>query len=190
LEPHGPKHTDIKVLTTEYKFDIICIQGVRQTPPCKPTNKGKNMPIRSGKVYYSKVFGRGSKNYDGDGMEWSFDLAVDENTLAEMEKEGVKSKFKNKSDDRGDFYQFRKDTVKRDGQPAKPIEVVDKRGKPWDTSVIIGNGSLVDVKYLLKEYDFKGKKGIRRNILAIRVKDHVPYEGEEREDFDFDDGWA
>jgi len=148
------------------------------------------MPIRSGKMYYCKVFGEGSKNYEGDGMEWSFDLAVEGDTLAEMEKEGVKAKPKNKGDARGDFYQFRKDTMKKDGEPAKPIEVVDAVGKPWDPSVAIGNESVIDVKYLLKEYEYKGKKGIKRNILAIRVKDHVPYEGGGREDFKFDDEWA
>ena len=148
------------------------------------------MPIRSGKMYYCKVLGDGAKNYEGDGMEWSFDLAVEGDTLAEMEKEGVKAKPKNKGDGRGDFYQFRKATVNADGKPAKPIEVVDKAGKPWDPKVAIGNESVVDVKYLLKEYEYKGKKGIKRNILAIRVKDHVPYEAGEREDFKFDDEWA
>ena len=148
------------------------------------------MPIRSGKMYYCKVFGDGAKNYEGDGNEWSFDFAVDDQTLAEMEKEGVRSKPKNKGDDRGDFYQFRKPTVNRDGNAAKPIEVVDKAGNPWDPTVAIGNESLVDVKYLLKEFEYKGKKGIKRNILAIRVKDHVPYEGGNREDFKYDDEWA
>lgn len=154
------------------------------------------MPIRSGKMYFCKVFGEGAKNYEGDGMEWSFDLAVDGDTLAEMEKEGVRAKPKNKGDDRGDFYQFRKPTVNKPtpdaplGKPAKPIEVVDKAGKPWDPTVAIGNESVVDVKYLLKEFEYKGKKGIKRNILAIRVKDHVPYEAGNREDFKFDDEWA
>lgn len=148
------------------------------------------MPIRSGKMYYCKVLGDGAKNYEGDGLEWSFDLVVEGDTLAEMEKEGVKAKPKNKGDGRGDFYQFRKATVNADGKPAKPIEVVDKAGKPWDRNVAIGNESVVDVKYLLKEYEYKGKKGIKRNILAVRVKDHVPYEAGEREDFKFDDEWA
>ena len=145
------------------------------------------MPIRRGKIYYAKVFRDGAENYERDGREWSFDFLVDKATLQEMEKEGVRAKPKNKGDDRGDYYQFRKPILKKDGSPAKPIEVVDKAGAPWDPDVAIGNESVVEIKYLLKEFEYKDKKGIKRNILAIRVVDHVPYEGGQREDFNYKD---
>lgn len=147
------------------------------------------MPIRRGKMYYCQALGKGVANYDKDGFEWTFDLAVSPEVLAEMDKEGTKKKPKNKDDDRGDFFSFRKSTLKADGEAAKPIEFVDRTGKEWDRSVAIGNGSVVDVKYMLKDYEYKNKKGVKRTILTVRVVEHIPYEGGNREDFEYDD-WS
>ncbi len=148
------------------------------------------MPIKQGQIYYAKVFGNGGRNYNDDGDEWSFDFIPSAETMAEMEAEGVTAKPRNRGDERGDFYTFSKPVLKKDGSAAKPIEIVDRKGKPWPADKAIGNKSTVDIKYLIKEYEYKKKKGLKRAILAIRVLEHIPYEPGDREDFNYGDEWA
>lgn len=134
------------------------------------------MMIR-GTAYWAKVVGKPVKAYNPGEFEWTIDVAIDEATRKALAKAGLGDRVKNKGDDRGDFIQFKRKSVKADGEPAKPIAIVDSKGQPWDDKTLIGNGSIVNVKFIINEITMQnGRKILKPNILKMQVWEHVPYE--------------
>ena len=70
------------------------------------------------------------------------------------------------------FLSFRHKEMKADGTKAEPIRIVDANNDAWDGR-LIGNGSQVDVKFVVKDYGVGKKKGVY--IRALRILDLVPY---------------
>jgi len=62
--------------------------------------------------------------------------------------------------------------LKADGEPADPIRIVNANNERWGND-LIGNGSMVDAKFVVKDYGKGRKKGMY--IRAIRVLELVPY---------------
>lgn len=146
--------------------------------------------VLTGQAHWAKL-GQPVPNYNKDGNEWTIDVAIDEATVRELKAQGLSSKIKNKGDDRGDFITFKRADVKKSGdkkgQKNEPIRVISPDGKtPWDTSVKIGNGSVVKVKYTLNEtVNLRTKeKGMRADPLAIQVFKHLEYVQPERQEFE------
>jgi hypothetical protein len=148
------------------------------------------MALLQGKAFWAKVVGEPKPGYDKSKREWSIDVAIDDTTRKALAKEGLGSYIKNKGDERGDFVSFKRKELKSDGTKAKPIRIVDHNGQDWPAKKLIGNGSTVNVKYLINEYEYNGKKGKKPGILAIQVWDLVEYEGKDgdQEDFPTRDG--
>lgn len=147
--------------------------------------------IMRGEVAWAKVLGAPAKGFEENTREWSIDFKPNDPSRAKYLKEGgsdfyLKSKEKHPL---GEFIAFKRNEVKKDGTPAKPITVVDKDGNPWDSTVRIGNGSVVDVKVALNEVSVGRQKRLKPSLIAIRVIEHVPYEGKgdssDFEDFDY-----
>ena len=141
--------------------------------------------IIKGNAYWAKVLGKPAKGYNEGEFEWSIDVTVNAETRKLLAEAGIADRIKNKNDARGDFIQFKRKSVKYDGTPAKPIRVVDAAGKPWDQDTLIGNGSVVNVQFLINEIPLAGGKRviIKPSVVAIQVWELVPYEGGNREDF-------
>lgn len=131
------------------------------------------MILENCKIYWSKVIGDPRPNYTKDGTEWSFDLALTDEAKKQLKAAGAASYFKDTGDDRGTFVHLKRKGVKNDGNPAKPIAVVDHQNNPWDGR-LIGNGSTVNVSVAMNEYGDKVKK-IQISPLAIQVWDYVEY---------------
>lgn len=152
--------------------------------------------VITGKAYWFKALGKPVLNYNKDGFEWVFDTAVDAATLKELKSQGLGPKIKNnedkgKPDERGDYIQFRRASVKRNGpkkgEANKPIRVIGPDGKTeWDDNVKIGNGSTIRVKYVLNETvnQRTGAKGMRADVLSVQVWEHVKYVAPERQEFE------
>lgn len=153
--------------------------------------------VLRGKIAWAKLLGKPTDGYTKGEKEWSADFELDETAKAKYLKEGG-SDFYIKSKDNhplGEFLAFKRKEVRRDGSPAKPITVVDNKGQPWDPSVKIGNGSVVDVKFALNEVEVGRAKRLKPSLIAVKVVELVPYEGSGKEsdfeDFEFDDeNWA
>lgn len=147
--------------------------------------------VITGQAYWFKVLGKPVPNYNKDGFEWVFDVALDANTVKELKAQGLGKKIKNKGDERGDFIQFKRASVKRNG-PKKgeandPIRVIGPDGKTvWDNNVKVGNKSVIRVKYVLNEtVDQRTKeKGMRADVLSVQVYQHVVYVAPERQEFE------
>lgn len=131
------------------------------------------MAFMKGKGFWVKVLGKPHKGYDENKNEWSFDFTPDAESLVTAKKQGILPKLRDKGDERGKFFTFRRGEFKGDGVTAnQPIEVVDHHGQPWNPKTLIGNGSTLNVKYNV----YEGRKGNKPIVLAIQVWDLVPYE--------------
>jgi hypothetical protein len=144
-----------------------------------------------GPIHWTKVLGDPVDNYDKNGREWTFDLALDKAGVKQMNGIKVQGKpvknIKNRDDERGDFVQFKQkyrepEEYERYGQKVRSIaeqriKVMDAEGNAWDQDVKIGNGTIADVKFEVVDYG-KGKyAGVYPR--AIRVLKHVPYAASE-----------
>lgn len=133
-----------------------------------------------GTLNWAKVIGKPAFNEYAKENQWSVDVTPNAEGMKELKRLGLatgsKSKIKNKKDDRGDFISFRQGEFKKakpgqEPEPNEPIEIRDAQGNLWPAGVLIGNGTIADVKFSYT--DFGETKG--SYIRAIRVLQLVPY---------------
>lgn len=118
--------------------------------------------------------------YSKDNKEWTFELEIDSETKKQMVKWGLGKSVKvNKAGN--DFVRFSRKVFKKDGTPSKPLEIIDAKGRPWDNSVKIGNGSTLNVQFAINEGDDKIN---RIGLIKVQVWDLVEYEGGGKDEFD------
>ncbi len=138
-----------------------------------------------GKAYWAKVVGAPVKGYaPTDPKEWTFDVALDDATVARLKAEGAAKYIKqpkNNNDHGGQSYlRFKRRERTADGSEGKPYRIVDHAGKPWDGKTLIGNGSTINVKYALNEQTTGPNRGsMKPTAFAIQVVKLVDYEGGE-----------
>ena len=136
------------------------------------------MAMIRGIARYAKIVGAPVEGFDGGekDKEWTFDLVVDEATEEKLVGEGVApTKFKSDPKTGERYINFKRKAIKADGTASKPFKIVDGRGVDWTAGVLIGNGSILNVKYNINEWEFGKKKGKRADAIAIQVFEHVPY---------------
>lgn len=118
------------------------------------------------------------KNFNKDGLEWSVDIQLDDPSGDEkrLKKLGIGDRIRQKDNylDGAEFMTFRQPELKADGSKNDPIKIVDAKGNKWPDDVELGNGTKVDVRFVVKDYGAGKKKGVY--IRGLRVLDHVPYE--------------
>lgn len=137
-----------------------------------------------GKLHWAKVLGEPRMNTYTEEREWSVDVTPNKDGLAEIGRLGLKDKLREpkENDSRTeDFISFRQREFRTDksGEKVKnkPIRIVDIEGNEWPQSTLLGNGTVADVKFNLRDNGKGRPKGIY--IQAIRVLDLVPYEVQE-----------
>lgn len=139
-------------------------------------------------LFWAKVIGDPVPNYDGDGLEWAVDLCkLTSEHLKQLQDDGMSSFYlKDKDDERGKFLQYKRAGTRKDGVASKPIPIVDKYGKKWNGS-LLGNGTIADIKYAINEVQPpKGKPRGKIAVLAIMIREHVPYEKSPMDGFEFE----
>jgi len=125
-----------------------------------------------GKAFYAKVLGRPVPNFGKDGFEWTIELEPNKEGKALLKDLGVDDRIS--KGEKGNRILFRQKEKRLDGTPNRPITVVDDNNHPWPQDKLIGNESIVDLKFNYKDYG-KGKKaGLYPQ--GIRILEHVPYE--------------
>lgn len=136
----------------------------------------KEIVYLRGKLFWAKVLGEPVDNYNKDGKEWVFDLALDDDGVKQAKALKVLN-IKDKDDDRGKFITLKQKATRADGTPNQPIRVLDAAGKPWNEEQKLGNETVADVKFEIRDYG-KGKyPGIYPR--AIRVLDHKEFASQE-----------
>lgn len=141
-------------------------------------NKNATLVLR-GTTMYAKVLGDPILNYNKDGKEWKLDLVpMDPKAVKqELKAYGIADRLRTKDGyaDNKPFMSFKQKEFKTNGEENKPIEVVDILGKPWPQDKLIGNGSVIDIKFAVVDYGPGKKHGVYPR--KIRVLELVPYEG-------------
>lgn len=140
----------------------------------------KDIHVIRGVAHWAKILGAPRKNNFDDGREWTIDVTPDKEGRTLLRKLGIADRLREpkEGDSREESYiSFRHRELMADGSPAEPIRVVDAAGDAWDDSRLIGNGSVVDVKFKVKDYGKGKKKGVY--IRAVRVLELVPYASQE-----------
>lgn len=145
--------------------------------------------ILKGTIAWAKILGKPTKNYAGDGEEWTVDFAPDEAGIKALTEAGVAEKIKPVEDSKGrthvlgaPYVKFSKPSVTSKGLPNKPFIVVDKYGEPWDDEVLLGNGTKVSIIVTIAEGE-KPKPWIKPYLTKVRVDELVPY-GEDFDDYE------
>lgn len=128
-----------------------------------------------GKSNFAKVLGAPVKGFDDNTFEWTVDLLLDAENKKKLLESGV-DKFYVKEDKEGQEYvRFTRKAVKKDGTKANPIEVIGPDGQPWPQDRLIGNGSVLNIKYSINEVKSQGKPRRKPYCLAIQIWEHEPY---------------
>ena len=153
------------------------------TKPTQPQQR-----IINGTIKWAKVLGEAPEDtfkWRGRTITtkfWSFDLYASEKDIAELKAIGIDDKTIRTDKEGKTFIQFKKNAIRspnQGGGPAKPIAVVGPDGKPWPQDKKIGNGSEVNVKYVINEKvdEDTGEKSFRLGIMALQVWQHVEFSG-------------
>jgi len=139
-------------------------------------NNKVTMVIR-GKTSYAKILGDPVLNYSKDGKEWKMDLVIDKDTVKEFKDEGIADRVKSKPEylDGANYVTFKQPEFQRSGKANDPIKVVDILGDAWDQKTLLGNGTDVDVTFVVQDHGVGKKKGMY--IRQVRVLKLVPYDG-------------
>jgi hypothetical protein len=131
-----------------------------------------------GRASYAKILGSAPPGYDNGPAEWTFDLVLDEKGLKDYLASGGDNFYVKTNKETGEQYiRFKRFALKKDGTPSKPILVVGPDGKEWDQKTLIGNDSILNVRFGLNEITHKKDKRLKPSVLAVQVWEHKKYEG-------------
>lgn len=137
------------------------------------------MVLIQGKAHWCRIVGSPHNNkFNPDVPQWSFDLSVDDKTATTLLDLGMRKRYlKNKSDERGTFLSFVRESKRKDGTAGKPFKIVDAHNNPWPEDKLIGNGSTLNVIVTLSERSWAGEKFLKPSAISVQVWDLVDYEG-------------
>ena len=126
--------------------------------------------IISGTAYWAAVV---SPNTTFDPHCWEINVCnLSDETRATVEEDGLV--IKNKGDERGDFVTIKRKLLRKDGGTNDAPKVVDADNSPMHNT-LIGNGSLVNVKYRPYSWSYGNRNGVSADLIAVQVIDLVEY---------------
>ena len=109
---------------------------------------------------------------------WRINLLITDEEAKKLKEIGLKPK---RNDDGVFEFKLKRNVErKKGGGQNPPPQVFDAQLNPFDG--LIGNGSKVNVKFSVYNWEFKGKKGTSADLQAIQIVELVPYEGSSRAD--------
>lgn len=119
--------------------------------------------------------------------QWSIDVVVEKDVAKDLMTQGLNIKaIKDDSygpENKGKGLIKIKQTVTgKSGQSFEKPRVVDAGKSPIDS--LVGNGSLVEVAYNTREWEYAGKAGVAADLKAVRVLELVEYSGGGVDEFD------
>lgn len=128
------------------------------------------MAIVEGKAYWASIT-RPNEKFE---PMWRLDLAVDDATASEFQKEGISiGETVVDNETIKNVIKFKRKVSKANGDKNQPPQLVDAEKKPLDK--IVGNGSKVKVMYKSYDWNYKGKTGKGLDLQAVQVLDLVEY---------------
>ena len=141
------------------------------------------MILENTKVVWPKLGDNAGTKYMSEDKEWSVDCLLSPEQAKAWKESGVKPAVKDK--DGLTFIKLKKDCVWRNsGDPKKPPMVVDKFGDSMDP-LIIGNDSVCNVQYSVRDWEFQGQKGKSAELIAVQVLELNEYTGSSGDSVEF-----
>lgn len=142
-----------------------------------------NMIDVTGKGKWAKLFEHnrdmGSKKAEGAKYDYpeatSIEVYLDQEELSKVTKKVPSTK--PKIDEEGIRVKFKRNWINRVPSRGGPPVVKDAEGNPWDSTVLIGDGSTVRI--IAEVYTHQYGKSAR--LVAVQVLELVEYEPEEGE---------
>ena len=136
----------------------------------------------SGKACWASVVAPDT-TFDSDGT-WKINVYdMDAKSLATVKEDGLT--IKNKDDERGDFVTIKRDVRRGKGGMNRAPTLVDAQKRTM--SDLVGNGSVVNVKYRPYVYDNKFGKGKGADLMGVQVIELVRFDADpDEEDEDFE----
>jgi hypothetical protein len=134
------------------------------------------MGLLRGTAKWAKIVGNPSKGYNEGEREWSFDLVIDKETEKALLDEGMHKDYLRENKEGETYIKFVRKELNKDGDPSKPFAIIDHRGNDWGRD-LIGNGSILNVKYALNKVTVRGQDKMKPSAIKIQVWDLVKYEG-------------
>lgn len=156
-------------------------------------NEATNAIIKNVELFWAKL----DKPVEPFGTkQWEIQIRFPKKRIKEMEQYG-----KVKETDETGVYSvnLKKKAIKADGTPAMKVDVVGTTIDPETEEPVridpktIGNGSIGNVKVMLREYQIKGpkgnvtKEGTQVMLVKVQITDLVKYTPKSVNDFDYDD---
>ena len=128
------------------------------------------MAIVEGTAYWASIT-RPNEKFE---PMWRIDLAVDDATASEFQKQGFSVGETTINDETiKNIIKFKRKVSKANGGKNQQPQLVDAEKKPLDK--IVGNGSKVKVMYKSYDWNYKGKTGKGLDLQAVQVLDLVEY---------------
>jgi len=140
-------------------------------------------------VYWAKVLGDPVPKYiPEDGREWAIDLCFTDDQVKVLKSEGVtvEQYVKDKGDDRGKHFTYRRNEFRKDGEKSKPLRILALDGSEWPKDKLIGNGTVVDINYSLNEIPARPKNRVKPSLVSMMIREHKPYESKGQDEFEFE----
>ena len=113
---------------------------------------------------------------------WEIEAVLTDEQAAQLADQGLAIKTK----DGEKTYRFKKKVggKRKDGTDYTndAPRVVDGNKQPFEE--LIGNGSIVNIAYSLREWSMMGNSGIKGDLKAVQVVEHVPYAGGGSDEFE------
>jgi hypothetical protein len=128
-----------------------------------------------------------------DNPAWEVQAVLTEAQAAALQAEakGINKKgIKIKTDEKGVItYRFKRAVKRADGtENAAPVIVGSGgKGDTWPAGVNIGNGSVCNIQYAMREFTFGATKGVTVDLKGIQVLHHVPYGVADGDEFESED---
>ena len=127
--------------------------------------------VLKGKSHWAKLY-----QHNASEGKFSIDLELlDKKDIEFCKGLGLKVKTATEEGDkRGTFVSFWGYASLPDGSP-KEMKVVDASLNKTD--VLIGNGSIVNVSFYPKAWEYQKKKGVKGVLTGVQIVDLIPYGG-------------
>jgi hypothetical protein len=143
------------------------------------------MLLKDVKINWPRLGSNPGTKYASDETEWSVDCEVKEDESREWVKNGYAMKERFNPESSKPYVKVKRNThynkknvstgVMEKHEISAPF-VKDKYGDEMDPSNI-GNGSVCNVQYMIREWEYQGKKGKTPTLVGIQVTDLVEYSG-------------
>lgn len=125
--------------------------------------------------------------------KYSIDAYIPKELAKKLTDEGVggmcKKDKKAQKNKVGDIlWQFKTNAKDKEGKPTRKPPIVDSKRDPF--TKLIGNGSICNIQYNVKDWTYGTKKGKSPFLERVQVLELVEYEGGSEDEFEVEEGYT